>query len=416
MELQFLGGAGEVGRSAILLEGSKRIMLDHGVKLDHKTQYPAQTKPVDACVLSHAHLDHSGNVPYLYRGAFPVTYGTEPTKELGLLLIEDSMKIGRKQHQPPKYSKHDVRNMLSHYASYEYGSEIDIGGYTLTLHDAGHISGSAITELRSEKSGKTLVYTGDFKLEPQLLHEGAEVVKSDVLITETTYAGREHPERGELVKRFVDEIKQTLDAGGTALVPSFAVGRAQELLAILYKAGLADLVFMDGMARKATDIVMRHGSFIRNSDVLGEALQKITIVGNGQHRADAVSGPNIILTTAGMLNGGPVLDYITRLNPASKIFLTGYQVEGTNGRKLVENKPISLDGSRQRIRTPWSYYDFSAHAGGGDLREYVRKSNPEVVVCVHGERQSSEAFAAQLNADGFKAYAPQIGESLRLDV
>jgi putative mRNA 3-end processing factor len=416
LEIQFLGGASEVGRSAILLDGSKRIMLDHGVKLDHKTQYPARTEPVDACVLSHAHLDHSGNVPFLYRGAFPVTYGTEPTRELSTLLIEDSLKIGRKEHLPPRFSKHDLNNMLTHYAPYEYGSEIDLGEYTVTLHDAGHISGSAITELRSGKSGKTIVYTGDFKLEPQLLHEGAEIVRSDVLITETTYAGREHPDRGELIGRFVDEVKQTLDAGGIALVPSFAVGRAQELLAILHRAGLSDFVFMDGMARKATEIVMRYGSFIRNSGLLRDALDRITVVGSGEHRHDAVSGPSIILTTAGMLNGGPVLNYLTQLNPLSKIFLTGYQVEGTNGRKLMEGKPISLDGRKERIRTPWVYYDFSAHSGSRDLNEYIRKSNPEVVVCVHGEKLSAEAFAEQLKADGFKTHVPRLGESLRLDV
>lgn len=416
MELQLLGGAGEVGRSALLLNGSKRIMLDYGVKLDHKTEYPMQTRPVDACVLSHAHLDHSGDVPFLYKEAFPTLYGTEPTKELGTLLIEDSMKIARKNHQNQRFSKHDVKNMLSHYASYEFGGEAEIGEYALTLHDAGHISGSAVTELRSPKTGRTLVYTGDFKLEPQMLHKGAEVVKSDILITETTYATREHPDRGELVRKFVDEIKQTLDAGGIALVPSFAVGRAQELLAILYRAGLADLVFMDGMARKATDIVMRHSSFIQNSALLREALDRITIVGNGQHRNDAVSGPSIILTTAGMLNGGPVLNYMTQLNPVSRIFLTGYQVEGTNGRKLMEGKPIALDGRKQRIKTPWSFYDFSAHAGRKDLYDYVKRSNPEVVVCVHGEEHGSEQFAEQLKVEGFKAYAPKIGESLRLDL
>lgn len=415
MELNFLGGASEVGRSAILFKGSKNIMLDYGIKLNHKTEYPLPPGKVDACVLSHAHIDHSGNFPFLYNEAFPTTYGTSPTKELSNLLVEDSIKVGKKNHQPPKFGKHQLRTFLERFAPYEYGEEIDLGEYGITLYDAGHISGSAVTSIESRKTGKRLVYTGDFKLEPQMIQGSADIVKSDILVTETTYANREHPERQELLKRFIDDVKATLDSGGTALIPSFAVGRAQEILAVLHKHQLSDYVFIDGMARKATQISMRYPEFIRNNELLNDAMKKITWIGSEQHRGHAVNGPSIIITTAGMLNGGPVLNYVTKLGPNSKIFLTGYQVEGTNGNRLMEGKPLLIDGRKERVDTPWVYYDFSAHAGSVDLYEYVRKSAPELVVCVHGDPTASESFAENLKVEGFKTVVPKQGDSLKID-
>ncbi len=415
MELHFLGGASEVGRSAILFKGSKNIMLDYGIKLNHKTEYPLAPGKVDACVLSHAHIDHSGNFPFLYKEGVPITYGTEPTKELSNLLIEDSMKVGKKNHQPPKFNKHNLHTMLERFSGHEYGEEVDAGEYSITLYDAGHISGSSITKIESRKTGRRLVYTGDFKLEPQMIQGSADIIKSDVLLTETTYANREHPEREALLKRFVDEVRQTLDAGGTALIPTFAVGRAQEILAILQKNSLTDYVFIDGMARKATQVSMRYPEYIRNVNLLHDAIKKITWIGSEEHRSSAVSGPSIILTTAGMLNGGPVLNYITKLGPNSKIFLTGYQVDGTNGSKLMAGKPIMVDGRKEVVKTPWVYYDFSAHAGKSDLYEYVKKSNPEQVVCVHGDQKIADDFAESLKAEGINVSVPRQGDMLKFD-
>ncbi len=415
LELQFLGGACEVGRSGVLLKGERNLLLDYGVKLDHKTEYPLPAPKIAACILSHAHLDHCGNIPFLYKAAFPTTYGTEPTMELSRLLIDDSIKVGAKNHQPPKFSKHQLRNLMGRFSTHEFGSPIDLEQYTATFHDAGHICGSAVTEIESAKTGRKLVYTGDFKLEPQLLQGGAEIVKSDILITESTYAMREHPDRDELIKKFIADIRGVIDSGGTALVPTFAVGRAQELLAILQKNRLTDYVYLDGMARKATEISMYYSHYLKNDDILREAVRKSTTVSSSDHRGDALTGTSIILTTAGMLNGGPVLNYLTKLGPHSKIFLTGYQVEGTNGRRLTEGLPLIIDGKKYAIKTPWEYYDFSAHAGRKDLVEYAKKSNPEVVFCMHGDEEDVDSLAGELKAQGFKAHAPRMGDSFKLD-
>ncbi len=415
MEISFLGGAGEVGRSAILLKGEKNILLDNGIKLDHKTEYPLETGRVDAFVLSHAHLDHSGSAPSLYRSSFPVAFGTAPTLELSELLIEDSMKIARRNHSVQRFTKTQLNSFKSKYLSYDYGAQIDYNGHYITLYDAGHISGSSITLIENAKTDRRLVYTGDFKIDPQVLQGSADIIKSDILIIESTYANKEHPDRSELIRQFIEDVKETIDNGGTALIPCFAVGRSQEILAILYKNGLIDYTYVDGMAKKAASIVMRHPEFTRNSDVLMKALKNSVWVDEMHERKKALNAPSIIVTTSGMLTGGPVLDYITKLNPKSKVMLTGYQIEGTNGRNLMENKPIIIDGRKYSIKLPVSFYDFSAHAGATDLHEYVRKSNPEHVICVHGDPKNTKLFAETLNMQGFTAHAPNVGEKINLE-
>ena len=416
MLLEFLGGAQEVGRSAIFLKDQKSFMLDYGVKLDEKTEYPIGLPNVDACVVSHAHLDHSGFLPGVYNEQLVPTFGTHPTLELSKLLLEDSLSIAKKEHLQPKFHKRQIRTFENKFVGLNYNATQSFGNYDITLHDAGHIAGSAITliERRDAHENKRIVYTGDFKLHEQLLHNGADVVESDVLIMESTYATRHHPDRDELTRNFIEEINGVLEAGGTALVPVFAVGRSQEILAILQKNGLASATYVDGMARTATKIVTRHPKFIRNHNLLSGGLRESTLIEDAGTRKEALSGPSIILTTAGMLNGGPVLHYINRLNENSKIILTGYQVEGTNGRRLLEGKSIFIDEMEVNIRTPVSFYDFSAHAGMNELYEYVNKSSPNVVVCVHGDKGNAEALADTLRGEGFEAHAPKVGDTIKL--
>lgn len=409
-----MGGASEVGRSAILLKDSKNILLDYGIMIEGATEYPRNAGRVDACAISHAHLDHSGYSPSLFNDGFPVTIATKPTMQLAELLIEDSMKIHKRKHQHEHYHKAQLKMMLNRYIPAVYRREIEFDRYNITLHDAGHICGSAMTVVESQSSGRRVAYTGDFKLEPQLLEAGAEIVKCDVLIMESTYADKDHPNREELIKKFVDEIKETIDNNGTALLPVFAVGRAQEMLAILNKTGLANRTFMDGMAKAATDIVAGNPDFIKDVNVLETAERKAVWINSRRHRSEALEGGKIILTTSGMLNGGPVLDYIRRLNRNSKIFLTGYQVEHTNGYKLMNGKPIDIDGEEYRVKTPFSVYDFSAHAGKTDLHEYVKKSNPETVICVHGSKENTGRLAEDLKLEGFDAHAPKVGDVINV--
>ena len=365
--------------------------------------------------MSHAHLDHSGDAPALYKQGFPVSFGTPPTLQLAELLIEDSIKINRKNKVTPPFVKRDLKSFMGRYMAHAYGSVIDFGEYEISLHDAGHISGSAMTLIKSRKSGKRILYTGDFKLSPQILKSGAEIVETDVLITETTYATSLHPDRAVLSKKFIEDVKSVIVHGGIALVPVFAVGRAQELLALLYQNGLADVTYIDGMAKKATDITMQHPQYIENDALLVKAMQRVNWVDTMDVRSKAIGGGNIILTTAGMLNGGPVLNYIQRLNPASKIFLTGYQVEGTNGNRLMEGKPLIIDGRKFHVKVPWTFYDFSAHSDKNDLEEFVRKSHPETIICVHGDHDNASTFAENMKLEGYDAVAPKVGDRVAVD-
>jgi putative mRNA 3-end processing factor len=414
LEIHFLGGASEVGRSAIFLKGEENILLDYGIKIDGTVETPMQAKGVNAFILSHAHLDHSGFAPALYFGAPPITLGTAPTLELSNLLIEDSMKLAVRRNQKQYFYKKQLESFKRNYNAQPYGSPTSVGKYTITLHDAGHITGSALTLIENKHTERRLLYTGDFKLVPQILQSSAEIIKSDILIIESTYATREHPNREHLVKTFIEDIKSVLDNGGTALVPAFAVGRSQEILAMLYKHGLIEYTYLDGMAQKATEIVLNYPNFTRHKDLLLSALKNARWVENRPQRKSILKNPSIIVTTAGMLNGGPAVSYITMLNQNSKIFLTGYQIPGTNGRLLLDGKPIVIDNKRYKIKNPVAFYDFSAHAGKEDLYSYIKKSNPETVICVHGDAENTASLASSLELEGYKAFAPKVGETIKV--
>lgn len=417
MLLKFLGGAQEVGRSAIIVKDEGALMLDYGIKLNHKIEYPIAMPNVDALVLSHAHLDHSGFAPALYNEMIVPSFGTEPTLALSELLLKDSLNVAKKEHMAQRFHKRQIASFMHRYTSFNYHVPFSMGSYDIEFFDAGHICGSAITriERRNARSNKRIVYTGDFKLQPQCLHKGAEVVEGDVLITESTYATREHPDRDKLIRELVGKIKETLDNKGTALLPVFAVGRSQEILTMLHNNDLTQYTFLDGMARSASAIALKYSNYLINSDKLSKALDESTIIKDRDERDEALASPSIILTTAGMLTGGPVLDYITRLRGNSHVFLTGYQVEGSNGRLLMDQGIVNVDGEPVRVGAPVSYYDLSAHAGKQELYEYVKRSGASTIVCVHGDGENASAMAENLKMDGYKAYAPKLDETIKLE-
>ena len=417
MQLKFYGGAQEVGRSAILMKDDRSLLFDFGVKLDHRMEFPVGSPKADALIVSHAHLDHSGFSPGLYNENLTPSFGTQPTLRLSNLLLDDSLGIAKKEHTKPQFSNRQLKEFINRYISMDYHHVTHFGNFDIEFFDAGHICGSSISlvERMQAKDYRRVVYTGDFKLSPQLLHKGAEVVKSDVLIIESTYATREHQDRKKVVKDFIDGVKRVVDNGGTALVPAFAVGRSQELLALLYQHDLAQYTFFDGMSKDATQIVLNSPNYIANYDLLSKAAMNVNWITERDERKEALNGPSVILTTGGMLHGGPVLDYITKLGPNSEIFLTGYQQEGTNGKTLMQDGTIIIQGVKHRIPQPVSFNDFSAHAGMSDLFEYVKRSDPKAVVCVHGDEDNTISLASALKEEGFAAYAPKIGDSIKFD-
>jgi len=410
MRLIFLGGSQEVGRSAFLLEDEKRLLLEYGIKLHQETEYPLPFQGfVDYIIVSHAHLDHSGFVPAVYECCSPLCIATYPTQALSSLLIKDSMKVQKLKRQKVNFSSTDFKKMLSNFIPLPYGQNFSLSkSMSLAFTDAGHISGSAISTIQTGK--KRVVYTGDFKLGETWTHKGAECVDGcDVLLIESTYSEREHPDRKKLEEELYSEIAAVIERGGNALLPCFAVGRSQEVIQVLRYFDEDVKIFLDGMARTASEIMLDYPSYIKNAKYFANCLKTVEWVNCPSQRRKALSKPSVIVSPAGMLDGGPSLRYALGLNDESEIILTGFQVPGTNGRMLLEQHKIKVNGVIQDVKVPVKYFDLSAHASRTDLFKFVETASPEKIFCIHGE--TCENFAEELRSKGYDAVAPKNGES-----
>ena len=411
--LECLGASREVGRSAFMLKTDKNIFLDYGIKLFDESghaKFPLETsiKP-DFMLLSHAHLDHSGCLPALYNKNQIRLYSTPPTKDICEILWMDSMKI---MGVGLPYRLQQFHKALKYWSPILYDQSIQTRQTSITYKDAGHISGSSMIEIEHED--KTILYSGDFKCEETFMHKGAKMPHDiDALIIESTYAKREHPPRKQAEKKFMDEIHETIENGGTVLLPSFALGRTQELISIIRHYDKDVPVFVDGMGREINKIYQRYPKYIKDPNTFKRNLHEITSVADISDRRMATRKPSVIISSAGMMNGGPVLTYLFNVNSESKIIFTGYCVEQTNGWKLQNHGFITKDEQDLYVDLPVEYIDFSAHAGRSDLLKFIKSANPAKVVLVHGDKPGD--FAAELKDDfGFDAIAPLPGERVML--
>jgi putative mRNA 3-end processing factor len=403
-----LGGCEEVGRSSFLLDVGAKILLDRGIKLTpEKTEYPADVKTnLDAVIISHAHLDHSGLLPHLFSNARPLTYMTKPTLELAEILWHDSLKIAGLEGIDAKFTKTEVENTMRYVFPIRYNKELEIAGnVTMEFYDAGHILGSAITRL--EMGNKVFIYTGDFKMtETRLLHRAdLPKVKADYVMIESTYGDRDHPNRIDTENEFVETVQSIVDKGGTALIPAFAVGRSQEIIDVLYEHKVDFPVYLDGMGQKAARITLRYPEYLKDARFLKRALESVEWIRSDRQRKKALSEPSAIVTTAGMLEGGPALHYIKKIynDPNSGVLLTGYQVEGTTGELLLRTGRIEIDGREYEVKGLVKKFDFSAHASQSSMLKALKYWSPEKVLLVHGDSST------------IKVFKEKIGEELGMD-
>jgi putative mRNA 3-end processing factor len=322
------------------------------------------------------------------------------------------MKVQKLKKQKVNFSSASFKKMLTNFIPLPYDQQFSISkNMSLTFTDAGHISGSAISTINTRS--KKVVYTGDFKLGETWMHKGAEFVdECDVLLIESTYAEREHPDRRKLEEQLYSDIAAVLERDGNALLPCFAVGRSQEVIQMLRYFDGDVKIFFDGMAKTASEIMLDYPSYLKNAKYLRNCLRSLEWVNSPVQRKKALSKPSVIVSPAGMLDGGPSLRYALGLNEESEIILTGFQVPGTNGRMLLEEKKMRVNGIIQDVKTPVKYYDFSAHASRSDLFEFVDRASPERIFCIHGD--SCESFAEQLRSKGYDAVAPKNGESFEV--
>lgn len=411
--VECLGAAREVGRSAFLVHTDKNILLDYGIKLfdeSGEAKKPLETPlEADFAVLSHAHLDHSGCIPSLYRETNIRWYATPPTKDICEVLWNDSLKI---MGDAAPYAPSHLKKALKYWSPLLYKQTIQSGETKVKLLDAGHIAGAAMVEM--EYMDRTLLYTGDFKCEETFLHTGAKLVENvDVLMMESTYAEREHPPRKEIEKQLMKEIHETLEDGGNVLLPAFALGRTQELISIIRQHDRDIPVFVDGMGREITKIYLKYPKYIRDADAFRKYVRSVKMVETMGDKRAATKEPSVIISSSGMMNGGPVLNYLFNLNSRSKLILTGYCVEETNGWSLLNEGYITKDEQKLEVDLPVEYLDFSAHAGRSELLRFIKKANPEKLLLIHGD--NTQQFAREMKEEqGFDALAPLPGERVML--
>lgn len=416
-EISFLGGAREVGRSAILLKtGSENILLDYGVRIDKEP--PVYPRGVDvklnAILISHAHLDHMGALPIPYRQKQDCpNIGINIVRPLSKLLLTDSIKIARYERYAERFTEKDMRIALKYFKPIKYRKEFKIGKTRITAFDAGHIPGSAMFLV--ETQGKKILYTGDFKLSDTRLVKGADIdiPPVDVLITESTYSKSEHPDRQTEERKMIEIIRSTLADNGVAVIACFAISRAQELVLILDEHDINYPVYMDGMAVKATEIMNGYPELQGDFNQVKRALRrlKIDFITHPFQRKKIIKQPCIVITPSGMLSGGPVSYYIKKLHDREEcsLILTGFQIPGTEGEILLKTGRYIHENLDLKVSMNVKKFNFSSHASKSELFRLPKIVKPENIFCVHGD--NTEVFANDLKSMGFDAFAPSENET-----
>jgi len=451
MKITFLGGADEVGASGILLEtAGRRILVDCGIRPSPKShwglaadqlpalsQIEAGTGKLDAILVTHAHTDHTGALELVVERYPDVpVYATAPTLALTRVLHQDARRIMQsrleEEGELPLFDDIAVQRLMSALIPVPFKTRIPLAdGLVATFFPAGHIAGAAMIGLESD-DGRLLI-SGDISISPQRTVDGAQspAFHPDAIILESTYGGRLHANRAVQERNLVETVAQVTAAGGKVLIPAFALGRAQEVLLILNeyqrRAELPPVpVWADGMVRTICQAYPGFG------EALPLALQeqncqffndRIRPVANNEQRNALVwnPGPAVIVSSSGMLAGGPSLSYARALAPSPQhaILLTGYQDEESPGRRLQEltergSGSIRLGQEKVDVQCRIGTYSLSAHADEAQLISLTETLNPEHVFLVHGDASARESLEKALSQRGRIVHLPRAGQTVEL--
>lgn len=451
MKLTFAGAADTVTGSRYLLDsGGRQVLLDCGLFQGFKklrdrnwAAFPLPPREIDRVVLSHAHLDHSGYLPALVRDGFRgQIIATEATRELCEILLRDSARLqeeeaefanrhGYSKHTParPLYTSEDAERAISRIVTVDFDEDFDLGdGLVARFLRAGHLLGAAI--VRVQRGHRTLVFSGDLGRPHDLVMQAPQRVEAaDTLIVESTYGDRTHADDDpEAVLGRV--IRETAARGGTILIPSFAVGRAQTLLYALYRlkerGEIPEIpVFLDSpMAVDATRLYRRFQSDHRLTPEqcagMYRAAKLVTTPAESKSLA-TLHGPVVIISASGMATGGRVLHHLKRIlpDPANHVVFAGFQAPGTRGAHLVAGaREVKIHGEWHPVRAGVTQLDgFSAHADGDELIEWMRgfRSAPKQVYVTHGEPEAADRLRVRIETElGWRARVPEHLESVDL--
>jgi putative mRNA 3-end processing factor len=414
VKLRFMGGTHEVGRNAVLLDsGGANLLLDYGVKVGRKPEFPGhiRARDVDGIIVSHAHLDHSGGVPQFYLREEKPFFATPVTTEVTRILIKDMIKLNG-YFLPFEYI--EFESMLKHRKDLGYGEKVQLKNVGFSLLNAGHIPGSAMVDLKT--GGKRILYTGDFNTENTRLVHGAKVPrqKFDAVVIESTYANTDHPDRKELESSFVAAIKEVLHNEGKVLVPAFAVGRSQEMLSVMNAQKLKANAIVDGMARAVNRIYVDHPDFMRTPKTFMTVVNTTREITGWRDRRQASRRADVMVAPSGMLQGGTAMFYMERLalDERNAIFLVSFQVPGTGGARLMETGFFNIKEMDVEVKAKVRHFDFSSHDGKTGLEAFIRglKGKPDVYV-IHGEPENCESLAQWARDElDLNAAAPNEGD------
>lgn len=459
MNITFIGATHEVTGSCSMLDvGGNQIIVDcgmeQGVDIFENIDIPVAPSEIDAIVITHAHIDHTGKIPFLvangYRG--PI-YATEATRELCDIMLRDSAHIQEFEAQwrnrkgkradekeyTPLYTTEDVLKTMTLFKTTGYDTDLEIfDGVTIRFNDAGHLLGSSnvLFTLREDGAEKTLLFSGDLgNIDKPLIRSPQDPPHADYVICESTYGDRKHPEKPDYVAQLTDIIQRTLDRGGNLVVPAFAVGRTQELLyyiRIIKEEGLIKghdgfpVIVDSPLAVEATNIYSTEMYEYYDDEAL-ELIRaginpvtfpdlKLSVSSDESKAINADLTPKIIISASGMCEAGRIRHHLKHnlWRPECTILFVGYQSPGTVGGKLLDGeKEVKLFGEEIAVKAEVTRIDsFSSHADEPHLLEWVEKTEPGIRIFInHGEDEVVEKFADEAAAvTGTPAVAPYSGE------
>lgn len=441
-----LGCCREVGRAAFLLTTPEsRVLIDCGEKPDNSNSTPYLYIPeihplsqLDAVVLTHAHLDHCALVPLLYKYGYdgPV-YSTPPTRDLSAMLQLDYLDVIHKEDRKVPYSSNEVKTYIRHSITLNYGNVTDIApDIKLTFHNAGHILGSAIAHFHIGDGLYNIAFTGDFNYSKSRLFNPATAnfPRLEALFMESTYGGSDNmqPARSDAEEKLYDTINFVLSRGGKVIIPAFAVGRSQEVMLALEEGMRKEKIpnvkiYLDGMIREATAIHTTYPEYL-NSDLRNQIFKEgmnpflsesFVSVDSSDLREKVINGdPCVIITTSGMMNGGPVMEYLSNLAPDERnaLVFVGYQADGTLGRRIQKGwREVPLGrGKTIVINLEIVTVDgFSGHSDRRQLMNYVGQvqPRPEKIFTIHGDENNTIDLASSL----YKRYHIQTHSPMNLE-